>query len=245
MAKLKEILEGIEGLDETAKTKILEADETKYKPIEEFNKVYNALEGERKEHKASKEILDAFGGITPDQVKELKKKADEKLDAKITDDPASLNKLINEKLKPFQDELEIKKTELKKMQEKIDEGNLETDLRKISAGKIDPKAETDLIFRAKATLKKSEQDGKYYASDGTALNEWFEKTLPETNWAVKGAGIGATGSERKSDAKYTVDEMKAKLNEYNKKDNPTGKEKLEAMELAKQVKQAGTKKEGE
>lgn len=244
MAKLKEILEGIEGLDETVKNKILEADETKYKPLDEFNRVYNALEGERKEHKAKKEILDAFDNITPEQAKEYKKKAEEKLDLKITDDPASLNKLISEKLKPYQEELETKKAELKQMQDKIDEGNLERHLREISAGKIDPKAVTDLIFRAKATLKKSEKDGKFYTSDGTVSNEWFEKTLPETNWAIKGAGIGATGSERKSDTKYTVEEMKAKLKEYNSKENPTGKEKLEAMELAKQIKQAEIK-EGE
>jgi ABC-type transporter lipoprotein component MlaA len=91
MATLKEVLAKIPELTEEVKTKILNEKYDDYKPLEEFNKVYNSLENERREHKATKTILEAFEGITPDEAKEFKVKVTEKIkeeDAKAPSDIA-------------------------------------------------------------------------------------------------------------------------------------------------------------
>lgn len=231
MAKLKEILDGIEGMTEEQKNKILESKFDDYKPISEFDKVYNSLQNERKEHTATKDILKSFDGITPEEVKELKEKGEKKdLDLK---DPSNISKLISEKLKPYETKLQEKENKLKEMQNKIDIADMERALRDVSKGKIVPQAETDLFFRAKAVLVKGE-DGKFYASDGTALEDVAKKLMEDNpHWSPKGNGIGASGNDKLPAKVTTAEEAKAKYDEIMKKENPSPKEQMEALQYAK------------
>jgi hypothetical protein len=243
MATLKEVLAKIPELTEEVKTKILNEKYDDYKPLEEFNKVYNSLENERREHKATKTILEAFEGITPDEAKEFKVKVTEKIKEEDAKAPSDIAKLISEKMKPVLDQLTALQKENADKQKKIDEASFERSLREVAKGKIDPKAETDLLYRGKAELTKDPKDGKYYTSDGTVLEKWFEETLPKTNWAVKGNGIGAEGNDKKTGSPEGIEAQRARYKEImaTPGDLP-GKLQLEAMKLAEAIEKADAQK---
>lgn len=130
--------------------------------------------------------------------------------------------------------LEAMKLEAEKnAQEKVKRTILEK-LRNAGSGRVSELGLRDLEMHA--SKFKLTNDGQAVTENGTRVDDWLSETLKtQTNWLPKNTPSGASGGQG-GGSDLSLDAKKAKLAEFNVKENPTPVEIAGAHALALEVK---------
>jgi hypothetical protein len=203
-------VEDIEDVDENLRGLYVEVDGKHVldvegvKPPEEFEKVYTGLKKERDLHKATKDLLHAYGETKPEDLVTLRDQLEE-LQAKAAEGPDDnkLEELLAIRQKPLRRDYEKSLERLTEKDARIEALSiqiLERDrrdaIREEADGRIQPQFLRDLMNRAKSDLKYDEERGEFYDEAGTNVSDWFNRQLVETpGWAQPSQGAGAHGGK--------------------------------------------------
>ncbi len=232
MLKMK--IDNLEGLSDIEKTHykksgdeyVLDLD-VEIKTSEDTEKLNEALRKERSDHTVTKSKLSKYKQspeetqIAMDEVEELRIRA-----GKIDDE--AISKLVATRLKPFDREKESLNEKLSEitgerdnLQSKLTGLELEGVVRSVADGLINPLSMQDAILRAKTMLTYSEEKQMFVDNNGVPMKEWFEKILPETNWAISTDGTKARGKDFTGKLSSVIDGEV-----YDVKHNPFSKDSL-------------------
>lgn len=228
----------LEGLSEAEKAHykkvgeefVLDLD-VQIKTEEDIRRLSTALDKERADHKDVKARLSAYKHA-PEEIEKVLNEVEElRIRANKIDDK-SIADLVSIRVKPFEKEKEtlsqklnetIKEREI--AQSQLRDMKLDLEVRSVADGLVEPLSVQDAILRAKTMLSYNDEKGGFYDKDGFDVKGWLEKTIPTTNWGVKGTGGGAQGKNFSTKNSIAIGDKV-----FDAKNNPFTEEKFNLTE---------------
>lgn len=208
--KFEVSIEDIDSLDENVKTLYKETDDGKFvldvedaKPLSEFNKVHDALQKERNDHKSVKQRLSSYGDATPDEILKLHDKIAE-LEAMGAGKGTSTEKLeeiLKARVTPY---IREKEQALQAMQEAVKakdqmlqqmrSNQREQEVLKSASSLIKSEFLDDVLLRAQYQLKYNDETQTFVDENGAGIAEWVSiQTTKTPSWLNDSQGAGAHG----------------------------------------------------
>jgi len=200
---------------------------TNFKPMSEFNTVYEALGKERTLHKDASNKLKAFGDFSPESIQETNNKyadlliqsksSDEDLEKRLADALAIKISPLNKQNVDFQTEIAELKNSLLERDTRDQKAKLKDIISAIISdpnSSIRPEAMQDIYARAILEGVAYNNDVKgFVTSENKPFSDWFKETSSKSLWLKSSTGAGASGGNSggsiKEFSKMTTDEKTA------------------------------------